>query len=335
MKPPIISTHFLSHLDEMVLERGGNLAELIESSGLPGSVITEPGVLIPFSFHLRLLDLAADKLAWPTLGLELATRQSIEFMGPIYPMIGKSPDVRAALKVFSEHLNILVQGVTTRVEENQDNVSYTIECNTPRIANNTHYQDHSLALLKNMMSWLCGPSWQPRAVYFPRPESDNDSNYSVFFKAPVAFNSDKLRMIFERKYMDNKLDSEIHSISRQLRELLEEKPEFGVTEQVKFMILTMLPTGHCNTAYVAEALGQTHRTLQRRLEQEGTSFKAILNSCRLERAKIYLSNKNYRMSDISSMLGFADQSGFTRSFHRWFKISPKQWRNININIKKK
>jgi len=330
MKQPLISTQFLTHLDEMILERGGNLPKLIEASGLKASIFSGVESHIPFLLHLRLLDLAARELNWPTLGLELASRQSIGFLGSIYPMIKSAKNVREALSIFSQHLKIQVQAVDTRVEDGKDSVNFIIQSSIPAIASSPGFQNHGLSLMKNLMTWMCGPSWKPRAVYFPCAEGEKSDVYSNYFKAPVAFGSDALYMSFDNKHMSRNLVPEVHNISSQLRQLLEVQEELNVTSQVRFMIQALLPSGRCNTQCVADALGHTHRTLQRRLENEGTSFKAIIDACRAQSAKHYLSNSHYRMSDISLLLGFADQSSFTRSFQRWFQMTPRQWKKENL-----
>jgi len=333
MKQPLISTQFLTHLDEMIRERNGNLPKLIEASGLKSSIFSGVESQIPFPLHLRLLDLAARELNWPTIGLELASRQSIGFLGSLYPMLKNSENVREALRIFSQHLNIQVQGVDTYVEDGKDSVNFVIQSSIPAIANSPGFQNHGLSLMKNLMTWMCGPNWKPRAVYFPRAESESSDMYSNYFKAPVAFGGDTLYMSFDSKHMSSSLVPEAHNISQQLRQLLEVQEELNVTSQVRFMIQALLPSGRCNTQYVADALGHTHRTLQRRLESEDTSFKAILDACRAQSAKNYLSNSHYRMSDISLLLGFADQSSFTRSFQRWFQMTPRQWQKENLQKK--
>ena len=47
---------------------------------------------------------------------------------------------------------------------------------------------------------------------------------------------------------------------------------------------------------------------------------------RAGRAKEYLRNDYYRLADVAAMLGYADQACFTRSFQRWFGVSPRAWR---------
>jgi len=333
MKQPLISTQFLTHLDEMILERSGDLPKLIEASGLQASIFSGVESLIPFPLHLRLLDLAARELNWSTIALELASRQSIGFLGSIYPMLKDAASVQEGLKIFSRHLSLQAQAVYLRIEETQDSVLLTLETGLPGMINSLGFQNHGMALTKNLMHWMCGDNWKPRAVYFRHSESGDSQIYSNYFKAPVAFGGRVLSMSFDRKYMSRALVPEAHNISQQLRQLLEVQEELNVTSQVRFMIQALLPSGRCNTQAVADALGHTHRTLQRRLESEDTSFKAILDACRAQSAKHYLSNSHYRMSDISLLLGFADQSSFTRSFQRYFEMTPRQWQQENVKKK--
>jgi AraC-like DNA-binding protein len=72
-----------------------------------------------------------------------------------------------------------------------------------------------------------------------------------------------------------------------------------------------------SSSAIAEQLGISGRTLQRRLDEEETSFKDVLNDLRLELAQHYLKNTDFNMDTIAAKLGY----GETRSFHRSFK----QW----------
>ena len=333
MTQPLISTLFLSHFDELVLERGGDVTELLSMSGLPLTVLSENQALIPFPLQNKLLGLAAQRLNWPTFGLELAARQQIGFLGPLYPLIGKEADVESAIKIFNQHLSVQVQAVDTRLERQGESANFIVEGSMLSIASSPCFQDHGIALANNFLKWLCGPNWRPRAVYFPREAPKDTGAYSNYFKAPVAFGHERLTVSFDAAYLNKAIDPSTVNISTQLRHLLEAKAVYRVSDQVKFMIQSLLSSGQCDTQCVAEALGHTRRTLQRRLEEEGTSFQALLDSTRASIARSYLVNSYYRMSDIALMLGFSEQSSFTRSFQRWFNVTPREWKRMNAQEK--
>ncbi|WP_242393268.1 AraC family transcriptional regulator [Anaeromyxobacter oryzisoli] len=79
-------------------------------------------------------------------------------------------------------------------------------------------------------------------------------------------------------------------------------------------------------AAVARRLGTSPRTLQRRLEEEGTRFAAEVDRVRRERAESLLTAPDVAIAEVSWLVGFAEQSAFTRAFRRWTGTSPSAWR---------
>jgi AraC-like DNA-binding protein len=71
----------------------------------------------------------------------------------------------------------------------------------------------------------------------------------------------------------------------------------------------------------------SERTLQRRLEEEDTSFVQLLDDTRRELAEQYLGRLNLSLAQAAYLLGFADQSSFFRACRRWFDLSPGQYRS--------
>ena len=84
---------------------------------------------------------------------------------------------------------------------------------------------------------------------------------------------------------------------------------------------------HLRTLSRRVGLGQcAHRSLQRRLASEQTSFQRQLDQVRAELAITYLQEPRFSLTDIGELLGFADSSVFTRSFRRWYGLTPSRWR---------
>jgi AraC-like DNA-binding protein len=75
----------------------------------------------------------------------------------------------------------------------------------------------------------------------------------------------------------------------------------------------------------ARALHQSASTLQRRLRREGTTYQRLLDATRRELALEYLKHGGHSLADITFLLGFADQSNFTRAFRRWTGKTPRQF----------
>ena len=77
---------------------------------------------------------------------------------------------------------------------------------------------------------------------------------------------------------------------------------------------------------VAELLGMTSWSLQRRLREQGLSFSQLVDNVRRELANRYLREPQLPISQLALLLGYSETSAFSRAFRRWFGISPRQWR---------
>jgi AraC-like DNA-binding protein len=84
--------------------------------------------------------------------------------------------------------------------------------------------------------------------------------------------------------------------------------------------------GGTDVAEVARAMHMSGRTLQRRLEQEGTTFSDVLDRARLDVARRSLATPSTTLTDVAVQLGFSDLATFTRAFKRWAGMPPGQWR---------
>ncbi|MDF5982204.1 helix-turn-helix transcriptional regulator [Pseudomonas aeruginosa] len=77
---------------------------------------------------------------------------------------------------------------------------------------------------------------------------------------------------------------------------------------------------------MAQALHLSQRTLQRRLQEEGTSYQQLLDDTRRDMAEQYLQQPGLTLLEVAYLLGFADPSNFFRAFRRWFGCTPNEYR---------
>lgn len=79
-------------------------------------------------------------------------------------------------------------------------------------------------------------------------------------------------------------------------------------------------------AAVSKRLGVPVRTLKRRLQQQGTSYREIVDEVRTEVAIKYLRETDLSIEDIAYSLGFSEAANFRRAFRRWTKETPNQFK---------
>ena len=100
----------------------------------------------------------------------------------------------------------------------------------------------------------------------------------------------------------------------------------STAERARAALLELLPAGQGSAAAVARRLALSHRTLQRRLADEGTSFQSVLEQTRHALARHYLERPEITITEIALLLGYDEPSSFYRAFHQWSGTTPQQAR---------
>ncbi len=77
---------------------------------------------------------------------------------------------------------------------------------------------------------------------------------------------------------------------------------------------------------VARAVSMSPRSLRRRLDQEGTSFRALVEEERRQLALQMLDGSQMKLDELAIHLGYNDTASFTRAFRRWMGCSPGEYR---------
>jgi AraC-like DNA-binding protein len=97
-------------------------------------------------------------------------------------------------------------------------------------------------------------------------------------------------------------------------------------ERLRVWLVEVLSSGNPSVASAARALHMSVRTLHRSLQQEGTSFRELIDQLRQEQAATLLANPRYSVAEVGFLLGFTELSSFSRAFKRWTGKSPAAFR---------
>lgn len=98
-------------------------------------------------------------------------------------------------------------------------------------------------------------------------------------------------------------------------------------EQVKILIKRRIASGKPDIADIARELGMSERTLQRRITEQGGSFRGLLDEARQELGRHLLSEGRNGIDEVAFLLGFQETSSFYRAFRAWEGMTPAQWRS--------
>lgn len=190
--------------------------------------------------------------------------------------------------------------------------------------------DFGVAAIIKVLRMIYPGVLRPVQVRLLRGIPADPAVYYSYFGCSVLFNQPELGFSFSCEQVDRPLPAANAELARMQDQLTEDylaqvKAE-SLARLVKRRIEALLPSGDLSAATVAQAMHMSSRNLQRRLHDEGTNFKQLLSEVRQGLALRYLGLDHYSMNEVAYLLGFSDQSNFTRAFKRWFDVSPSEKR---------
>jgi len=178
--------------------------------------------------------------------------------------------------------------------------------------------------------WVTRSKVQPIQASLIEPKPVTLETYQTLFTCPINFNAKENCLYFSKQDLLEPLptaDTSLSEIHEQHLQSYREKlhtPTF--TEQVNTILRNQLPSGEPNQAIIASSLNVSSSTLKRRLKEQGTTYKTLLDTTRHQLAIEYLAQKKLSLTDITYLLGFSQSSAFTRAFKRWENVSPKNFK---------
>ena len=120
------------------------------------------------------------------------------------------------------------------------------------------------------------------------------------------------------------------NIDTWMREYLARFDANSLSVKVRRLLAETLPDGEFKQDHVASALAMSVRSLQRNLHKEGVNFKELLEMTRQDMAMKYIEEKQLSIIEICCLLGFSDQSNFTKAFKRWTGKTPHSYRRALV-----
>jgi AraC-like DNA-binding protein len=178
---------------------------------------------------------------------------------------------------------------------------------------------------------LCGQNMPLREVDFVNPAPADTCPYTAYFGCAVRFNQPTTRLVIPV----SSLVAPLRRPDPTLLKLMEEQvdaamaqlPEAGdLAEMSRRVIAHMAPHGMPELEQVAQALQLTPRIYYRRLAEQGLNFRELRETALQQVAEMHLRDERLTLAEVGALLGYAEQSAFSRAFKRWTGLPPLQWR---------
>jgi AraC-like DNA-binding protein len=176
---------------------------------------------------------------------------------------------------------------------------------------------------------LTDPSFALRALELRRA-APNSVGHERFFRCPLRFSAPRDALTFDARDLDRRLPTANPELARHNDDLVQRylagMREGTVVDRLR-RILSQHLSGDASPSKLASLLGMSARSLQRRLQEHGTSYAQVLRDTRRDLAMSYLVQPDCSITEIAFLLGFEDASAFARAFRTWTGVTPSAFRS--------
>jgi AraC-like DNA-binding protein len=190
--------------------------------------------------------------------------------------------------------------------------------------------DFALSLLVDMCRMNAGSSLRPVSVSLRRIRPKDHQVYRRHFGCVVHFAADEDSFTLSRKDVDDRLPTSNRQLAVTLDRILAERlahlDKKNVVARCQASLLDQLCSGDVSEYGMAEQLHMSRRTLQRKLAEADLTFQKLVDDTRRDLAMRHLEDPTHSITDVTFLLGFSQQSAFTRAFKRWTGMSPSEYR---------
>jgi AraC-like DNA-binding protein len=304
--------------------------ELAVLAGIGPGELDEPDARVPMSKIWTLWRLMIERIPDPSLGLHLGKQTQVRDLGLVGYTVYHSKTLRDALERICRYSRIVTEALVVRVVEDEERSKFIVE-RAPRLDALLHPVDARLASALAVAREITGEPVIPIEVCFPHPSPEELGEYRKFFECRLTFDQPESVLVFRRSdfdrpvaFADETLTGYLDTLADEMLKTLDNAVSFG--ERVRRAIWYDLSGGKPSVRQVATQLGVSARTLQRRLEEQGTSFANELDGLRHEMAIRLLRDRTLAVYEVAFLLGYSEPSTFYRAFRRWERRSPQEYR---------
>ncbi len=316
---------------EVARELGADPIALLRQGGLSRSMLADPEAMLPATLVVDMLEFAAQKTGCATFGLRMSEHRALSDLGRVSLLIAHQPTLRSGLHILSQYRNRINSTLILHIEETREIAILREEFSlrSPRPVRQAN--DLALGVVVGLCRALNSANWQPEQVCFgyDAPEPSELAIYRRIFRCEAVFGSELNGLVVKSSDLDwpnPQADPALAHHAQRLIETVMDIRAKTLAEEVEETIIILLPAGRASIIACAHALGLNPRTLQRQLDESGTSFTAILSRIKAAQVRRHLSNRKLRLTDVAELLGYSSLGAFTRWYLQHFGEVPSDAR---------
>ena len=266
------------------------------------------------------------------LGLVIGRHTNINALGPIGSAAAIAPTLREGLQVMENYTRLHISYIRLELASTLHGLSVQFHFLQDTGATERFHAETALMMVQHYVETMTGRTLDDARYRLAIPAPEYAAEYARWLHSPVSFNQEYSAVELPAAYLDlpspyyngEMLDQATRSLARKIREL-EGKEKFPYTQ----FVIALLRSSEPPLPELGAAAARLHmsaRTLNRRLQQEGTSFRQIRAEILGSWARQLLEETDQSVESIAAALGYQDASNFRRAFRTSEGCSPSDFR---------
>ncbi len=327
---PSVQGWLLPHLIAWVESRGANASPIRRLVGR--TRLLDPSVRVAEAAAETAWRLAATLTRDDALGVHLAESLPRGALDLIEYALRSSPSLGQGLDRLARYGRLLSDRVAARTHRKEQGLLFLVHdtATTPLYPARAEF---ALAVALKLARDCTGADITPLRVSFAHPAPDDISEHRRFFHGRVRFAAGSSSMSLSAADAARPMRDADAALAGIIRRRLEnalgarDRASAGaMSTRVRRLLVEHLGQSVLTLDAVATALAVSRRTLTRRLAEERTSFRQILDDVRRDFARALLQDRSLNIGDIAFFLQYSEPSVFHRSFRRWTGRTPQAFR---------
>jgi AraC-like DNA-binding protein len=316
---------------EGLQSHGVDADAVFREAGLDPGALKDSGARYPVESMGRLWQLAELRSSDPCFGLTAAEQwYPTTWHGLGYAWLA-SATLEEALRRLVRYSAVISTAADFRLVELEDRFRLVLTAHRESgLEPSAVVMDAVTANVVHMCRVTYGEDFNPVRIELRHSGVGCRTRRREFFRCPIQYDADEIAVEIDRKVACKPLSTAnadlAHANERVISDYLAELGGGRVAMRVRARLVDRLPSGDVTEKNVAESLHMSARSLQRRLNEENTTYKEVLEETRRQLAERFIRDRSLTFNEITYLLGFSEISSFSRSFKRWTGMAPTAYR---------
>lgn len=310
---------------------GGSIDRVFEATDLPTALLDAPDLPLPLREQFRVLEQAGCEVGERFFGARLGQSVRVANLGSFGRWISSACDLEGAISRSNAGINQFLQTATNlelKVEGRR--AIWSIEFLDPSCEGRLQNELLGVSYLIDLVRYYADPNWQPDIVHTTARLGSSRRELEQIFGADVTLGNSVSAVEFESRLLPKS-----HPVTKAgppslFNRVGQYPPVPRDNDELQAIVAVSqiaLEGGYPKADWVADKLGLSRRSMQRKLQASGTSFAALVETLMEDRACDLLMSSNRSVTSIAHDLGYSDTAHFTRAFRRWTGMTPSDFRN--------